>query len=135
MGNLDSQDSPRPRLGGSHHLPPYSIICACQWDWHSNGILFRDSQVGVSKFSELGLLQLWGRITFCANLRLKCNLKQSCNPRRGLSNSMLYTTCTQGNRGDSWLLVIGSQIANLISDLSFDHNLCFRFQMGHVSPF
>jgi len=23
----DSQDSPRPELGGSHHLPPYSILC------------------------------------------------------------------------------------------------------------
>jgi hypothetical protein len=24
----NTQDSPRPKLGGSHHLPPYSIICA-----------------------------------------------------------------------------------------------------------
>ncbi len=27
-GNTDTQDSPRPRLGGSHHLPPYSILVA-----------------------------------------------------------------------------------------------------------
>jgi len=26
--NSDSQDSPRPGLGGSHHLPPYIIFCA-----------------------------------------------------------------------------------------------------------
>jgi hypothetical protein len=26
--NMDLQDSPRPRLGGSHHLPPYNILCA-----------------------------------------------------------------------------------------------------------
>jgi len=26
--NTDSQDSPQPKLGGSHHLPPYSIFCA-----------------------------------------------------------------------------------------------------------
>ncbi len=26
-GQLDSLDSPRPGLGGSHHLPPYSILC------------------------------------------------------------------------------------------------------------
>jgi len=25
MGNSDSQDSPQPRLGGSHHLPPYGM--------------------------------------------------------------------------------------------------------------
>ncbi len=25
---LDTQDSPQPRLGGSHHLPPYSIFCS-----------------------------------------------------------------------------------------------------------
>jgi hypothetical protein len=25
---MDSQDSPWPRFGGSHHLPPYSIIYA-----------------------------------------------------------------------------------------------------------
>jgi hypothetical protein len=24
--NANSQDSPRPELGGSHHLPPYSIL-------------------------------------------------------------------------------------------------------------
>jgi hypothetical protein len=23
----NSQNSPQPKLGGSHHLPPYSIIC------------------------------------------------------------------------------------------------------------
>ncbi len=28
MGNLNSQDSPRPGLGGIHHLPPYNILCA-----------------------------------------------------------------------------------------------------------
>jgi hypothetical protein len=27
QANLDSQDSPWPELGGSHHLPPYSILC------------------------------------------------------------------------------------------------------------
>jgi hypothetical protein len=26
--NTDSQNSPRPGLGGSHHLPPYNILCA-----------------------------------------------------------------------------------------------------------
>jgi hypothetical protein len=29
---MDSQDSSRPRLWGSHHLPPYSILCAWPCD-------------------------------------------------------------------------------------------------------
>jgi hypothetical protein len=41
----NSQYSPWPRLGGSHHLPPYIILCAWPWDLHLNVILFQDSQV------------------------------------------------------------------------------------------
>jgi hypothetical protein len=26
--DTNSQDSPRPRLGGNHHILPYSILCA-----------------------------------------------------------------------------------------------------------
>jgi hypothetical protein len=36
-GNTDTQDSPRPGLGGSHHLPPYSILCDSPRDPHPNG--------------------------------------------------------------------------------------------------
>ncbi len=36
-GNLDTQDSPRPGLEGSHHLPPYSILCVTPWGQHPNG--------------------------------------------------------------------------------------------------
>ncbi len=31
MGNTDTQDSARPGLGGSHLLPPYSILCTSKW--------------------------------------------------------------------------------------------------------
>ncbi len=37
--NSDSQDSPRPGLGGSHHLPPCSILCASPQGPPLNGIL------------------------------------------------------------------------------------------------
>jgi len=37
--NIDSQNSPWPELGGSHHLPPYTIICASPWSLHPNVIL------------------------------------------------------------------------------------------------
>jgi len=80
----------------------------------------------VMKFPQLGLSQFWGPITLCANLRLIWHLKQSCSPRRELSNGMFHVTFTQGNRDDSWLLVVESQIANLIFSLSFGHNLCFK---------
>ncbi len=42
--------------------------------------------------------------------------------------------CMQGNRVDSWLSVVGSQTANLILDLSFGHNLCFRCPNGSCEP-
>jgi hypothetical protein len=94
--NTDSQDSPRPGLGGSHHLPPYSILCVCPWDQHSNVILSRDFQMGVPKFPKLGLLWLWRFITFCVDLWLRWGLKQICSLQRELSNGMCHATCTQG---------------------------------------
>jgi hypothetical protein len=133
-GNSDSQDSPRLGLGGSHHLPPYSILCASPRGPHPNGILSRDSQVRVSKFSQFGLLWFWGSITSRVDLWLQWGLKQSCSPCQELSNGMSHTACTQGNKVDSWLLVVGSQIANLTLGLSFDHNLCFRCPNGRCEP-
>jgi hypothetical protein len=131
---MNSQDSPRPRLGGSHHLPPYIILCAWPWDLHPNGILSWDSQMRISYFPKLGLPQFWRPIILCADLWLKWGLKQSCIPCQELSNSMWHATCTQGNQGDSQLLVVGSQIANLTPNLSFGHNLCFKYPNGPCEP-
>jgi hypothetical protein len=134
MNNLDSQDSPWPELGGNYHLPPYSILCACPRDRHPNGILSRDSEMRVPKFSELGLPRLWGHRTFSADLQLRWILKQSCSPRREFSNGMSHVTFTQGNWGDSRLLMVESQIANLTPVPSFGHNLCFRCPNGSCEP-
>jgi hypothetical protein len=68
---------------------------------------------GVPKFSKLGLPQLWGPVTLCADLWLKWGLKQSCNPCQELFNNILHTTWTQGNRGNFRILVVAKQIANL----------------------
>jgi len=57
-GNIDSLDSPWPGLGGSHHLPPYSILCVAPPHSHPNGFYSRDSQGGVPKLSRFGLLGL-----------------------------------------------------------------------------
>jgi len=90
--------------------------------------------MGVPKFPKLQLLQLWDPITLCADLWLRWSLKQICSPRQELSNGMLHATYTQGNRVDSWLLVVGSQIGNLTPNLSFGHNLCFRCPNGSWEP-
>jgi hypothetical protein len=61
---------------------------------------------------------------------LRWGLKQNCSPCQKLFNSMWHTTCTQGNQGDFWLLMVENQIGNLTLDPSFDHNLCFRYPNG-----
>ncbi len=81
------------RIWGSHHLSPHNILYAWPQGQHPNVILSQNSQVGVPKFFQLGLSQLWGPITLCANLRLKWGLKQHWD----LSNSMCHASCTQGN--------------------------------------
>jgi hypothetical protein len=43
---------------------------------------------------------------------------------------MWHTTCMQINQGDSWILVVGNQISNL----TFGHNLCFKYSNGTCEP-
>ncbi len=132
--NLDSLNSPRLGLRGSHHLPPYSIFCSFPLGPHPNGFSSWDPQVGVLKFPHLGLSWLWRHITWRANLWLRWGLKQSYSPCCELSNYTLHVVCKQGNQVDSWLLVVRSQIANLIPGLSFAHNLCFKCPNGRCKP-
>jgi hypothetical protein len=68
---LDSLDSPRPGLGGSHHLPPYSILCVTPREPHPNGTFSRDSQGGVPKLSRVELLGLWTLISLGSDLQLE----------------------------------------------------------------
>jgi hypothetical protein len=96
------------------------------WDQHPNVILSRDSQMGLPQF--------WGPITLRADFRLRWGLKQSCSPCQELFNGISHATFTQGNQGDSWLLVLRSQIANLTPNFSFGPNLCFRCPNGLCKP-
>jgi hypothetical protein len=130
MNNSNSQDSLRPGLGWSHHLPPYSILYSSPRGAHPNGILSWDSQMRISKLPKLGLSQLWGPITLRADLRLRWGVKQSCSPHQDLFNGMSHVTYKEGNRVDSWLLMVESQIVNLTFGPSFGHNLCFRYLNG-----
>jgi len=130
MGNLDSLDSPRPRFRGSHHLPPYSILCVSPPHLHSNGSFSRDSQSGVPKLSRFRLPGLWTLIASHPKLRSRRGLNQSCNSPWELFKGVSHFIFTHQNWVDSWLLVVGSQTANLIPGLSFDHNLCCRCPNG-----
>jgi hypothetical protein len=60
--------------------------------------------------------------------------KQSCSFCWNLYNSMSQATCTQRSQGDSQLLMVKSQIANLTPGLSFGYNLCFRCPNGSYEP-
>jgi hypothetical protein len=122
-GNTDSLDSPRPGLGGSHHLPRYRNLCVRPQRLHPNGFLSRDSQSGIPKLSRFGLWGLWVTITSRPNLWSGQGLNQTCSPPQELSNAMSHSTYWCRIWVDSWLLVISSQIANLIPDPSFAHNL------------
>jgi hypothetical protein len=122
-GHLDSLDSPRPGLEGSHHLPPYSILYVCLRRLHPNGFLSRDSQSGVPKLSRFRLPGLWTSITSRLDLRSGRGLNQTCSPPRELSNVVSHFTCRRRVGVDSRLLVVGSQTVSLTPGPSFAHNL------------
>jgi hypothetical protein len=88
--------------------------------------LSRDSQLGVPKSRQIGLPRIWSPITLWADLRSWCDLKQSCSFRQELFNGMSHSPCSQVNRVDSWLFLVGGQTASLTLGPSFGHNLCFK---------
>ncbi len=123
-----------PNLGEATTFPLIIYYMALQEAHIQMAFLSRDSQMGNLKFPKLGLPQLWSPITLCVNLWLRWGLKQSCSPLWELFNGMSHATYTQGNQVDSRLLVVKSQIVNLIPDLSFGHNLCFRCPNESCEP-
>jgi hypothetical protein len=133
-GNTDTQDSPQPGLGGSHHLPPYSILYSSRRRWHPNGYFSQDSRVGVPKSSRVGVPGLWTPISPDCRVRSRRGLKQSCSPCRELSNSVLHSQIGCWEEVDSRLLVVGSQTASLTPGPSFAHNLCFRCPNEQCEP-
>jgi hypothetical protein len=122
-GQLGLLDSPRPGLGGSHHLPPYSILCVSPWRLHPNGSFTRDSQVGVPKLSRVGVPGLWMVIAPRPKLGPGWALNQSYSSCRELSNVVLHSLKRRRKEVDSWLLMVRSQTASLTPGPSFAHNL------------
>jgi hypothetical protein len=129
-GHFDTQDSPRPGLGGSHHLPPYSILCVSPQRLHANGFFSQDSQGGVPKLSQVGVLGLWMLIAPCPELGSGRGLYQSFSSHRELSNAMSYSFRRRREEVDSQLFVVGSQTGSLTPSPSFAHNLGCRCPNG-----
>jgi hypothetical protein len=115
--HFDTLDSPWPGLGGSHHLPP-------------NGSFSQDSQGGVLRLSQVGVLGLWELIFPDYDIRLERGLNQSYSSPWELSNAMSHSFCRRRDHIESWLLVVGSQIVNLTPCPSFAHNLGCRCSNG-----
>jgi hypothetical protein len=134
-GHLDSLVSPWPGLGGSHHLPPYSILCNFLRELHSNDTFSRDSQGGVPKLSRVGVPRLWELISPGSNLWLEWGLNQSCSSHRELFNAMSHSSCKRQEKVDSRLLVVGSQTASFTPSPSFAYNLGCICPMAHARPF
>jgi hypothetical protein len=130
-----TQDSPRPGLEGSHHLPPYSILCSSLPRLHPNDSFSRDSQVGVPKLSRVEVPGLWTVIALRPELGSRRALNQSCSSRQELSNAMWHSLRQRQEEVDSRLLVVGSQTVSLTLGPSFAHNLGCNVQMANARPF
>jgi hypothetical protein len=127
---LKSLDSPRPRLRGSHHLPPYSILCVTPRHPHPNGFYSQDSQGEVPKLSRFGLPGLWELTTPGSDLVLGWGLKQTCSSPQELSNGVAHSICTHWDRVDSRLFVVRSQTTSLTPGPSFAYNMCCKCPNG-----
>jgi len=62
-------------LGGSHHLPPYNILCDLPLGLHPNGIFLGTPKSKVPQFLKLGLLPFWTPKNSCDDLQLRQGLK------------------------------------------------------------
>jgi hypothetical protein len=69
---------------------------------------------------------LWELITPECEVWSWWGLNRSCSPCRHLSNDISHSQFGGREKVDSWLLVVGSQIANLTHGPSFAHNLGWR---------
>jgi hypothetical protein len=117
------------RTWGSHHLPPYSILCATPRGPHPNGHFVLGLPSGSP---EIPIAKT------PATLRAHNFL---CRPPIAMrSEEKLYPLSRAFQRyvarclNFSQLLVVGSQTANLTLGHSFGHNLCYRCPNGQCKP-
>ncbi len=62
--NMDTQDSPQPGLGGSHHLPPYSILYTSPQGPHPNGFFVPRLPSGNLEIAKVGTPTTLGHHNF-----------------------------------------------------------------------
>ncbi len=95
--HFDTQHSPQPGLEGSHHLPPYSILCSSLWRLHLNGSFSRDSQVGVPKLFRN--CPGWSPGTLGAhNFRLQSSIATRSEPKLQFSSRAFQRRVALQNR-------------------------------------
>jgi hypothetical protein len=130
--HFDTFDSPRPGLGGSHHLPPYSILCSSPPRLHPNGSFSQDSQGEVPKLSRVGIPRIWELTSPDCDMRHATGARSQ--PKLYLSlrafQAMSHSFCKRWEEVNSRLLVVGSQTTNLTPGPSFAHNLGWRCPNG-----
>jgi len=97
-----------------------------------------DSQVGILKLCQMGLLQLWNPITLRANLGLQCGPKKSCSSRRKFFQWYVARLLKLSKSGQ-FLTFFGRESnyqfdSSLTFSPSFGHNLCFRCPNEQCEP-
>jgi hypothetical protein len=78
---------------------------------------------GVSGGVPGGVPGLWELITPDCEIGSRRGLNRTCSPRRDLSNDVSHSWFGLREEVDSWLLMVGSQIASLTPGPSFAYNL------------
>jgi hypothetical protein len=135
---IDSQDSPWPKLEEVTTFPLILFAMISYRGYIQMSFCLGSSKLGVSKFPKLKFSTFWKTIISCVDFWLRWNLKQSYNPHRELSNNMWHVTCTHVFQGDYRLLMGGNQISiqidTLTPDLSFGHNLWFKYSKESCEP-
>jgi hypothetical protein len=94
--NSDSQDSPWPELGGSHHLPLYNILCAWPQGQHPNVILSRDSQVGSPEIPKIRTLAILEAHNFVCRLVIEMRYETNLYPLSRAFQRYVARHFTQG---------------------------------------
>jgi len=129
-GNLNSQDSPWPGLGGSHHLPPYSILCASSWGPHPNDIF----PSGNPEIVKVGTLMTLGAYNFSCRPRVEMKSKAKLY---ALSRAFQWyvASCLHASKS-GWFLTFNGRELNCQFDSRpfFGHNLCLKCPNGWCEP-
>ncbi len=130
----DSQESSWHRLGGSHHLPPYNIICDWPHGLHPNVIFPRTPKLGILKFPKMETPAILEAHNFLCKLSIDARSKAKLY----LSSRTFqwYMACHLHARNSRQFLIFSGQKSNwhLIFDLSFGHNFCCKYSNGSCKP-